>query len=551
MARELNFSDIQGNVTRAYGRYSFPFARYFFLHFENDAAGRKFINALRGKITTAERWKKDASPEDGGKPLTTLNVGFTWKGLFALNLPTRTLGTMPSEFIDGMLHRADILKDDTKQWDKIWRQNINLTPNAVHMWVSMNAQGIQGTDKPVKQLEDETKWLRNLCKKTFKNKVRIIPHNGRSGKEEYQSANAIFETLPNGAKIPTPKEHFGLTDGIGEPVFKGNFALDDVTPPGDEEKNVLGRGKWMNNKWEPLETGEFILGHVDESQELPPTAEPPSLMLNGTFMVFRKLHENVKLFWDVIDNEAKSYAKAMKVPLEEAKATLLAKMIGRWQDGVPLSTVPTYQEWKDFVKKEGFYPEDPTDNDQVIAAAQKRAAYLKSEHASNFTYKDDIDGVKCPVGAHLRRVNTRDYLSPENKAGAKNEKSNSALNKRRRILRRGLPYGPTTHGSSTNDTEQGVAMMMICANIFRQFEFIQQQWIQYSLDFRAGNNTCPMVGDHSVHKRHVINSDPKSGKPPYVMNKLENFVEVRGGDYFFIPSLNALRMMGMGIVDPT
>jgi deferrochelatase/peroxidase EfeB len=148
-------------------------------------------------------------------------------------------------------------------------------------------------------------------------------------------------------------------------------------------------------------------------------------------------------------------------------------------------------------------------------------------------------------------VNTRDYLDPLNKPGAKNEDASTQLNKRRRILRRGLPYGPSSFGHSNDETEQGVAFMIICANIFRQFEFVQQQWIQYGLDFNVGNNTCPLLGNHEHHKRHIIPGDPDAGGKPYIMNKLKTFVETRGGDYFFIPSLTALRMMAMGIVDPT
>ncbi len=63
-------------------------------------------------------------------------------------------------------------------------------------------------------------------------------------------------------KIPTRKEHFGLTDGIGDPVFNGQY------PDSAMESAVIGRGKWMDGKtgWEPLATGEFILGHPDESR---------------------------------------------------------------------------------------------------------------------------------------------------------------------------------------------------------------------------------------------------------------------------------------------
>jgi hypothetical protein len=60
-----------------------------------------------------------------------------------------------------------------------------------------------------------------------------------------------------------------------------------------------------------------------------------------------------------------------------------------------------------------------------------------------------------------------------------------------------------------------------------------------------------MLGDHKHHKRFTIPSDPRSGKPPYIMSKLKTFVECRGGEYFFIPSMTCLRMIAMGIVDPT
>jgi hypothetical protein len=43
----------------------------------------------------------------------------------------------------------------------------------------------------------------------------------------------------------------------------------------------------------------------------------------------------------------------------------------------------------------------------------------------------------------------------------------------------------------------------------------------------------------------------ESGEPPFIAANIPQLVEVRGGDYFFIPSMTALRMIGMGIVDPT
>lgn len=575
MTRALNLADIQGNVTRAYGRFSFPFARYFFLNISNGAEGRAFINKVRRQVTTAARWSSDGT-SGVQKPQCTMNVGFTFLGMLKLEIPSRTMQGMPFEFIEGMKDRAFMLgdRDQTQvsedaarwdaHWDPIWQNNRagdGNDSNNVHIWISLNAQLKKvGTTDPVDALEEKTELLRRWCDES-NGGVRILKGNSRDGTAEYQSASAVFEDI-DGVKMPTPKEHFGFTDGIGDPVFKGQY-------PDEKMKTaVIGRGKLMDkggepleDRWAPLETGEFILGHPDEAQELPPAARPFEFSQNGTFMAYRKLHENVGTFKEVLEEEAKSYAAHLDVDLEEARETLMAKMCGRWSDGVPLSKISTYAEWQAFGAKKGFHVDKNADNPVVEAAraAKAQLEYIRSPDASNFRYADDMAGLKCPVGAHMRRVNTRDYLDPMNEAGVdpqtgaqpENENATTALNRRRRILRRGLPYGPPNFDSTSDDTEQGVAMMLMGASLFRQFEFVQQQWIQYGLDFHEGNNTCPMLGNHEHHKRHTIASDPATGKPPYVMSKLKTFVECRGGDYFFIPSMTALRMIAMGIVDPT
>lgn len=542
--RRLNLDDIQGNVTRAYGRYSYPFARYFFLHFASPAKGRAFLDKLRGHVTTAARWAPDTQPD------VTLNVALSFMGLLRLGLSTRTLKDMPDEFIDGMKNRAFVLGDSdptktgkeegdwNRKWDEIWKLNRTGGANDVHMWLSMNAKAVPGKAEPHAALDAQTNWLRDLCA-AFD--VTIMPHDGPGGSVEYQAANAVFTTLPNGAEVPTAKEHFGFTDGLGDPTFEGQY------PDAEMPEKVIGRGKWMDAEdgWQALATGEFILGHPDESQQLPDTPRPPEFMRNGSFLVYRKLHENVASFDEVIDAEAARYSKVMDVPKEEAALTLKAKIVGRWPDGVPLARVPGYDDWRAFRDQRGFDDPDPE------KAGKAYISYLRSSEPMDFRYADDMSGAKCPVGAHLRRTNTRDYLDPLNAPNGDNAKATTQLNKRRRILRRGLPYGPALGGEMTDDTEQGVIFMVVNASIFRQFEFVQQQWIQYGLDFNSGNNTCPLLGNHDRYKRHVIESDPDGDKPPYIMNSLKTFVETRGGDYFFIPSLTALRMLAMGIVDPT
>ena len=93
--------------------------------------------------------------------------------------------------------------------------------------------------------------------------------------------------------------------------------------------------------------------------------------------------------------------------------------------------------------------------------------------------------------------------------------------------------------------------MAIASSLFRQFEFVQQQWMQYGLDFNSGSDTCPVIGNHDETAKLVVVTDPASGRRPFLADRIPQLVETRGGDYFFIPSMTALRMIGMGIVDPT
>ena len=191
-------------------------------------------------------------------------------------------------------------------------------------------------------------------------------------------------------------------------------------------------------------------------------------------------------------------------------------MAGRWSDGVPLSLAPTWPEWEAFGKK---YPD-------VSYATNPSGWAARNAALANFSYGDDPDGIKCPLTAHMRRVNTRDMLGPSDGDG-------SVLTNRRRILRRGLLYGNSPDRDQHTD-EQGVLMLIVCASLFRQFEFVQQQWINYGLDAGAGSDTCPIVGNHSdgtpggkhgPKAKFVIPADPTSGRLPFVVEGIPQFVE--------------------------
>jgi len=507
MTKDLDLADIQGNILQAFVS-GYPAARFVFLRVTDAAKGRAFILDYRAKVTTALRWSDSglyAGKIQATKPKVAINLAFSWEGFYALGLPVRTLQRMPPEFIEGMKARAAILGDDVGRnkpelWDPIWADR-------PHILVGLNAL-IGGTRKPIPELDAETGLLLQLAAKYG----LVVMDGHKNSNPNWQDACALL--IQNDATfLPVPQEHFGFVDGISNPVFEGQFGDTHA-----DYANAVGNGKILSaGDWAPLATGEFLVGHPDEAQETPDNTFPQEIMRNGTFLVYRKLHENVESFNAFIDATATAYASFMGISKEDASNIIKAKMAGRWPDGVPLSVAPTIKEWHAFNSKR-----DPKN---VLPLA-------------DFRYGDDPDGVKCPVTSHTRRTNTRDGLTG----------TSSALNNRRRILRRGLPYGVT---SNDDVGEHGILFMAMCSSLSRQFEFVQQQWINYGLDANAGNDTCPFVGNREGDAKFLIPVEPDSGQAPFICSNIPQFVELRGGEYFFIPSMTALRMIGMGIVDPT
>ena len=170
-----------------------------------------------------------------------------------------------------------------------------------------------------------------------------------------------------------------------------------------------------------------------------------------------------------------------------------------------------------------------------------------------FDYDEDIEGARCPFGAHTRRTNPRSALQ----FGVKNPFATpAALTNRRRLLRRGLPYG-RVEDPTRDDGDHGVVLMFLNADLSRQFEFVQQQWLNYGNDFRLANDQDPLLGNHGANiegrgsGRMAIQGDKTTGKPPYFCAGMPTLVETRGGDYYFVPSLTCLRMIAAGTVDPT
>ena len=295
------------------------------------------------------------------------------------------------------------------------------------------------------------------------------------------------------------QEHFGFRDGLSQPAIDGSPVL---SKPGETV----------------LAPGEFVLGYPNAYGQIPfaPTVEASSdtaglltpdendtgrlsLGRNGSYLVFRKLQQHVGSFWSYYRAQAEK-SKAADSAAEMNR--LAAKSVGRWRSGAPLT----------------LSPEEDT-----------------GQPVNNFGYrKDDSNGERCPFGAHIRRANPRDMLPPDTT-------DNSATINHHRILRRGRPYGPCLlHPDMDPDdgTNRGLLFIAVNANIRRQFEFVQQTWI-----------TNPGFGGLYTDRDPLLGSDPEAtvtlpGLPTRTrLCGLPRFVTMRGGGYFFLPSLPALRYL--------
>ncbi|ERN42752.1 hypothetical protein KR51_00006000 [Rubidibacter lacunae KORDI 51-2] len=516
-ASHIDLFDVQGNLVKAYGRFEFTKARYIFYRIlgEGGSQGRAFVRDLVPEITNGAAW--DKRNEVRIPPVTT-NIAFTFTGLKNLGLPLKSLKSFPPEFMMGMKARRDILGDDgpsaPEHWDPIWQQE---TPVDIMVWINARKS---------EQLETRYQEICGIVDR-YDEVEQVIGHRSSTGENlPYQDAAALLDA--DGS--PTSKEHFGYVDGISEPYFKGSCRNSAAVVGGGKLTRTRGNPK-TSEGWEPLETGEFILGYRDEAEEYPVAPIPRLLSLNGTFLVYRKLHQNVMSFRSYIDKVGQYYP--------DGKTALMAKFSGRWPNGAPLALFPTEKEADDHMRElhEARENSDP----KFYELRQKLEA---------FNFDDDLEGSRCPVSSHTRRTNPRGSLE----FGKEAFETPGALIDRRRLLRRGLPYGKVDD-PARDDGDHGIIFMALGASIERQFEFVQQQWINYGNDFKLANERDPLLGNHGTIAdgkggRMVIEGE-KGKRIPFFCANMPRFVETRGGDYFFLPSITGVRMIGEGIIDPT
>ncbi len=323
-------------------------------------------------------------------------------------------------------------------------------------------------------------------------------------------------------------EHFGYRDGISQPVIKGSSRSMKGVP----ERDIL-------------EAGEFIMGYPDSMGHYPaspllsPEADmggalpvmiddnlskypdfgdksltdvPRDLGRNGSFLVIRELKQDVEGFENFVQSTAEKLNSGSLTDLYKVVGQnpdtewVKAKLMGRWTNGRPMIDNPVFK---------------PSNANTLLA-----------ETENDFSYgEDDPQGLACPFGSHIRRTNPRDSKLPGDKGALE-------ISNRHRILRRGRPYSDSQSG------EKGLLFACFCADINRQFEFVQQFWSNAPSFHGLKNEPDPIIGScpisaHDGETKDRVFTIPTAAGPLQIEG-LKNFVQMMGGGYFFVPSKSAL-----------
>ena len=412
-------ADLQGNILCGYGR-QYRHGLFLFLRVEDSRPARQWLADTLTHVTTALPWNE--------APSHTLNVAFSFAGLRALGVPERVLEGFPEAFRQGMAERWLPLGDTGPSHPHCWMPAFR----GLHVLVTVSAREASVRNRRRERLEAEAVDFGFLV------------------------ASAVQTDVP-----PDEREHFGFRDGISQPSIRDPRA-----------------GPWRRTESDPpIAPGEFVLGYEDEGGTVP--AAPPELGFNGSYMVVRKLEQDVEGFWEFVA------AEAGRDP--ERGEWLAARILGRWRDGTPLVLSPDAPR-----------PERSED-----------LGWL-----NEFTYAHDFDGFACPIGAHIRRTNPRDSMDREWR-----------FSNRHRIIRRGMPYA--------SNSERGLVFACYQASIERQFEFVQSEWCANGNAFGLGSDPDFIVG--GPNGKMTI-----QGRPPTLV-PMRRFVTTRGGDYFFAPGIGGLR----------
>jgi len=476
----LNLADIQGNVLAGFNKDHQAFVA---VVFPKPVPARRWLAAIRpqvataaevGAFNTAFRAVAARTGSEAATPTATwLNVAFTSVGMRYLGISSTDLGLFPQDFLGGMASRAAHLGDVGPNAPSLWPLPFR---TRVHALVLLAAD--RSTD-----LDAAIAAQRTLAT---------------------QQGVTVAWVQRGDSRVDKPgHEHFGFRDGLSQPAVRG------FTTPSDPTRPDVGQpGQDM------IWPGEFVIGQPTQAgvgQPItaagPPSVGGPAWTTNGSYLVFRRLTQDVAGFRESVAQMAATQGISTDL--------MGAKLVGRYRSGAAL-------------EQSGNQATDPGIADPSLVDPSK---------VNDFEFAAD-NGSVVPLAAHIRKTYPRD--APTRDGG-------EADTQRHRIIRRGIPFGtplpdsvpstdPTARPPYPND--RGLLFLCYQSSIARQFEFIQNRWVNNPNFPSADAGHDPVISQVDGTRTFTM----PGGRPDHIA-LMQRFVTTTGGDYFFCPSISALGVL--------
>jgi deferrochelatase/peroxidase EfeB len=477
----LNLEDIQGLILRG---YRMPMVRHFLLTVGVPAEARKLLGRLVSgdesdapQITTAEDWHVGFEPGPGDDPAAPPRH----KPDYCLNVGITWPGLIALEIKDRVptlsFKSFGAFIAGAAERAKLVGDT---GPSGPQTW---NGGFGTGSDHVLVTLHA----ISPEAMKTYSDRLVPLFAEGDAFREIWRcDGTALTETI-DGKPAFTTKVHFGYTDGISMTTIRG------------------GPERYPPDHQQPCEPWLFVLLDESENYLVP---EPRELGLNGSFAVFKMIGTDVVGFENFLQSNKDKIDPEL----------LAAKMCGRWRNGIPLALSP------DTDSPPGEISPDQLNNFEYV----------------NVDGSGDPRGVRCPVGAHIRRLNPRGQ--PVTGQG-----QNGGSNNTHRLIRRGMPYGPVHDPTKPYDgIERGLLGYFINSNIENQYEFVLSQWVNDS-EFAGAVRLDPKSKDPLIATQdpteNVFVIPQSNGAPPIKITGLSSFIWTKGAAYCFLPSVTAIKFI--------
>lgn len=504
----LDAQDIQGNILAGFNKDQ---QQLLALSFRDLPAARRWLRRIVDEISSLDlvhhfnslfhKARVSRGSDPPGLIATWANIGFSHPGLAKLTSIDDANGVPDGPFQVGLPGRASTLGDQDRggKADPTAHWKIGGTGNVPDVLLIVASDSMEQLSKALDRLRP----------------------NGGDGPGEPQ---VIWEERGQTRPDLPGHEHFGFKDGISQPGVRGRLsAKPDVFLTARTLAPATGSLEFASPGQPLVWPGEFVFGYPSSDRStggpVAPDKLTPPWLKNGSLLVFRRLQQNVAGFTRFVRDVAAT------VP-GMTPDRLGALLVGRWKSGAPVLRTPNAD-----LPALGACP--LANNDFAFTANSLPPIFLPGVHPPQPFPAATADplGLVCPRAAHIRKVNPRDQDS---------DLGDPFDTLTRRILRRGIPYGPPIHDPTTDDgVDRGLHFLCYQTSIEQQFEILQQDW--------ANNPNKPVAGGQDViigqtaDQHRTFQLLANGGASVQNITTPTEWVTPTGGGYFFVPSISALR----------